>query len=151
MHLADNDFRAKKQYDELDVVLFDRRGFMDRLKKLEDRDPVTFKPSLAPPKPEDPFEKLQKKIERKKVDEEFTRLVVNRIKKNTNIDHIWRAKEAHRASLQNIDGVDRELGDDILPKSIYQHISKVGDIPEEDSPFARPKLDAAEELEDVEV
>lgn len=47
-HLTENEYRAKKMYNELDVALFDKKAFMDRLKKLEDREPVTFKYSLNP-------------------------------------------------------------------------------------------------------
>lgn len=133
-HLHDNDFRNKRNYDELDVVCFDRARFMQRLKKLEDRDPVTFKRSLVPPKPTDNAELLEKRFERRQVDEEFDRLVLNRLRKNSGIDALQKAKEAHKAALGRISGVDQELTDQIVPKSIFDVVSKIGDLGQE-NPF----------------
>ena len=86
---------------------------MDRLKKLENREPVSFKMFLDPSKNTfrefDNIEKMEKRYRKKMIDDEYNSVVRNRMKNVSNYKAITQAKVAHKNSLEQIEGVQKDV------------------------------------------
>ena len=112
---------------------------MDRLKKLENREPVSFKMFLDPSKNTfrefDNIEKMEKRYRKKMIDDEYNSVVRNRMKNVSNYKAINQAKVAHKNSLEQIEGVQRDVTGQIVPMSIFQETTKIGDVTEVENPF----------------
>ena len=92
-HLADNAFRTKRHYDELDVVSFDLESFAETLKRpgqAEQQEPEAKEESTGPRK------RSTKSQHAQEIDHEFARLCVNRLKKASNLETILEYTELRK-------------------------------------------------------
>ena len=124
-HLDDNDF--KQNYDELDVMCFDKNQFAQKLydfgKKPSVED-VVYQEGMKKHQSEQNFAQALKKAENREIEEEFSKLCLNRLHKVHSVEHlamrVGNAKEHHRIALQRTLGqsMEQDVGD-ILPQSIF--------------------------------
>ena len=93
-HLSDNVYFRKKKYDEMDVVCFDRDKFLRNLHKNDVEDSVIIY-NLERKASRENFDKVIKNAEKREIEEEFTRLCINRLSKVQNHASLLGAKESH--------------------------------------------------------